>query len=88
MLKRLWIFLVTFSLRHCLHPQEQKEKPLWSFIPIPNIIISVLHLLLGLGNDVLECFLVKWFDKRFDKWTEEEKMARQMTVLAEIGVDE
>ena len=34
----------------------QKEAPLWTFIPIENYLVPLLHLLLGLGNDLLSNF--------------------------------
>ena len=76
------------ALDAMINQRGQKEQPLWSFIPIKNIIIPILHLLLGLGNDVLDFFLSKWFDERIDKLTDDEKVARQMTVVADIDVDE
>ena len=34
----------------------QKEPPLWTFIPIENVIVPMLHIFLGLGNDVIDNF--------------------------------
>ena len=33
-----------------------KEPPIWDFIPVHKILVPVLHILLGLGNDVLAKF--------------------------------
>ena len=44
-------------------PQGQKEIPIWGFIPIDNILIPVLHIVLGLGNDLLNNFL-EWIEER------------------------
>ena len=34
----------------------QKEAPLWIFIPIENIIVPMIHILQGLGNDLIDNF--------------------------------
>jgi hypothetical protein len=34
-------------------PEGQKESPIWDFIPIQNVIVPLLHILLGLSNDAL-----------------------------------
>ena len=46
-----------------LADRGQKEYPLWTFIPIANVIVSVLHILLGLGNDGLSFFLASGLTK-------------------------
>ena len=33
-----------------------KTKPWWQFIPLTNFIIPLLHVLIGVGNDVLDSF--------------------------------
>jgi hypothetical protein len=70
-----------------LAPIGQKELPLWNFIPIRNTLIPGLHILLGLGNDVLDHFW-KWLDERVEPLTTEEIEARNMSLLAEIGVED
>ena len=66
----------------------QKEPPLWTFIPIENVIVPMLHILLGLGNDVIDNFWSEWFDERVEQLTQEEIESRQMVLLAEISVEE
>ena len=66
----------------------QKEAPLWTFIPMENVIIPVLHLLLGLGNDVFDNFWSAWFDERVEPLTPEEVESRHMVLLAEISVED
>jgi hypothetical protein len=65
----------------------QKELPVWNFIPIMNTLIPLLHILLWLGNDLLEHFW-KWLDERVEPLTTEEVEARNMSLLAEIGVED
>jgi hypothetical protein len=51
------------------------------------VIVPILHLLLGLRNDVLDSFW-EWVDVCAEKLTLEEVEARQMTMLAELTLDE
>jgi hypothetical protein len=37
-------------------PKGQKESPIWDFIPVQNVIVPLLHILLGLSNDALSHF--------------------------------
>ena len=66
--------------------QGQKSIPIWSFIPIRNVLIPVLHIVLGLGNDLVSNFF-EWVDERIEIMTEEECNARYMCLLAEIALD-
>ena len=59
--------------------------PMWGFIPISNIVIPLLHITLGLANNILNRFL-DWLDETIEPLTLEEKEARTMTMLAEIAV--
>jgi hypothetical protein len=51
------------------------------------VIVPILHLLLGLGNNILDSFW-EWVDVRAEKLTLEEVEARQMTMLAELTLNE
>jgi hypothetical protein len=66
----------------------QKEAPLWTFIPIKNVLVPLLHILLGLGNDLLDNFWSSWFDERVEVLKPDESEARHMALLAEIAVEE
>jgi hypothetical protein len=68
-------------------PAGQKESPMWDFIPIECIILPLLHILLGLSNDALAHFW-DWLEERVEPLTVEETQARNMTLLAEIAVEE
>jgi hypothetical protein len=50
------------------------------------VIVPILHLLLGLGNDVLDAFW-EWVAVHTEKLTPEKVEARQITMLAEITLD-
>jgi hypothetical protein len=63
-----------------------REIPYWNFVPVTRVIVPILHLLLGLGNDILDSFR-EWVDVRAKKLTREEVEARQMTMLAELTLD-
>jgi hypothetical protein len=59
---------------------------LWSFILVHRVLFWILHLLIGLGNDILDNFW-EWVDERVEKLTPEEIEARNMSMLAEITLD-
>jgi hypothetical protein len=50
------------------------------------VIVPILHLLLGLGNDILDP-VWEWVDVRAEKLTLEEVKARQVTMLTELTLD-
>jgi hypothetical protein len=64
-----------------------REPPLWSFIPVHRVLIPMLYLLLGLGNNILDNFW-EWVDERVEKLTPEEIEARNMSMLAKITLDD
>jgi hypothetical protein len=64
-----------------------KEQPLVNFIPMHNVVIPLLHELLGLGNDVMNMFR-DWIDERMEPLTIEEMEARNMAIMAEISFEE
>ena len=67
--------------------QGLNEPPLWDFIPVTNILVPILHILLGLGNDTLSKFW-DWVDERVEKKSNELIQARNFHILADIAVDE
>ena len=64
-----------------------RDAPLWDFIPIKNVIPPTLHILLGLGNDIVSK-LTEWLDNRIEKLSPDEIEARNMSLLAHISVEE
>lgn len=59
------------------------ENPMFPFIPIQNILIPLLHLVLGLGNDVMN-FFRDFIEERIEPLLPEEEEARSMAIAAEI----
>ena len=66
---------------------EQAQNPIWNFIPITCIIIPVLHMMLGLANDILANFW-DWVDERVEVLTTYEIEAQNMVLLAQIAVED
>ena len=62
------------------------SEPLWHFIPVQNVVIPLLHITLGLANNVLDSFL-EWIDEMVEPMTKEEQQARTLAILAEIDLD-
>ena len=52
-----------------------KARPYWDFIPIENYIIPLLHVMIGVGNDILEHFMDQ-YDLNIIKLSTEENKAR------------
>ena len=67
--------------------QGLKEPPLWNFLPFINILVPILHILLGLGNDVLAKFW-DWVDERMEIKSDDLIQARNCHIMAEIALDE
>ena len=63
-----------------------KEPPIWDFIPVHKILVPILHILLGLGNDVLAKFL-QWVDEQVEFKSEELIAAQHSLMLAEISTE-
>ena len=51
-----------------------------------NVLIPILHIILGLGIDLLSNFF-EWVNERIEIITEQECNARYMGLLAEIALD-
>ena len=64
-----------------------KYAPLWSYLPINHIVPPLLHITLGLVNDLLDHFF-KWVDETVEPLTVQEHEARILSLLAELVVDE
>jgi len=62
------------------------SKPLWHFIPVQNVVVPLLHITLGLANNVLD-LLLEWIDEMDEPMTKEEQQARTLAILAEIDLD-
>ena len=64
-----------------------RDYPLISFIPIKRVLPPILHLLLGLGNDIYANFK-EFIADRVEKVSIEEMDARDMSILAEIKYED
>jgi hypothetical protein len=79
-----------------LNNEADKEKykskgvrtfPCWEWLPLDWVLISILHELLGLGNDLVSS--TKGFmDEAVEPLTPVEKQARTMALLAELAFEE
>ena len=61
--------------------------PLISCIPISRVLPPILHLLLGLGNDIYANFK-DFVNQRIERISTEELEARNMSFLSEIKYDD
>jgi hypothetical protein len=59
-----------------------QETPYWNFIQVAGAIALILHLHLGLRNDILDVFWECWVDVHAENQTPEQVKARKTTMLA------
>ena len=64
-----------------------REYSLITFLPITSILLSTLHLLLGLGNNIFTNFK-NFIVERVEKVLPEEKDTRNMTFLTKIKYED
>ncbi len=67
-------------------PQDIKGitmRPLFDAIPINNYVLSVLHIIIGIGNSLVD-FLFEWIESRVEKLTNDEVAARNSVLCAMI----
>ena len=57
--------------------------PLIDAVPIENFILSVLHILIGMGNSLVDCFL-EWVEERVEKLLPVEVEARNRVLYATV----
>ncbi len=67
---------VTENLKGCM------EEPLFDSVPVDNYIIPVLHLLIGIGNNLLNS-LLEWVAERVEKLSHHEVVHRNEVIFAE-----
>ena len=63
------------------------EKPLWDFADVYHFLPPVLHMEIGLINNIMTR-LNGFIEERVESLTEEEVSARNQRVTAEISVDD
>ena len=59
-----------------------KQKPWWPFIPLQNYIIPLLHVLIGIGNDLLSSFR-DWVNDEIESLDQQEVRTRRAVHVAE-----
>lgn len=59
------------------------EIPLIDAVPIENFILSVLHIVIGVGNSLVDAFL-EWIEERVEQLQPEEVLARNKCLYAQI----
>jgi hypothetical protein len=67
-------------------PQNIKgctEKPLIDSVPIENFILSILHIIIGVGNAFVDAFL-EWIEERVEQLHPDEIGARNRCLYAQI----
>ncbi|KAL7530344.1 hypothetical protein ACHAXR_003439, partial [Thalassiosira sp. AJA248-18] len=62
--------------------QGVKAKPWWPFIPLRNYMIPLLHVLIGIGNDLLESFR-DWVNEEVECLDHQEVLTRRAVRTAE-----
>jgi hypothetical protein len=63
-----------------------KGLPLMPFIPIYRVVLPILHELIGLGNDLIKSFWL-FVEERVEVLLPAERIARNRTIMLEIGMD-
>jgi hypothetical protein len=58
-------------------------RPLFDAIPINNYVLSVLHIIIGIGNSLVD-FLFEWIESRVENLTNDEVAARNSVLCAMI----
>ena len=90
-----WTIQKNFAIRHEVetnHTPERPDtifgctnKPLFDAVPIENYIINVLHIVIGIGNSLVD-ILFDWVDWRIEKLTPAEVSNRNAVMYAEVKV--
>ena len=65
---------------------SQKRIPLQKCIPIHRTLLPILHILLGLTNNLTSNF-ISWINERAKTLSTDENYARTLTLIADVAVD-
>lgn len=63
------------------------QHPLIDAVPVENFIVSVLHVIIGIGNTLIDGFY-EWIEWRVEKLTQGEVMHRNTVVYAELHLEQ
>ena len=63
-----------------------KTKPYWDFIPFENYVLPMLHLMIGVGNDIFSYFM-DTIEKHIIKVSEKENRVRNATANIEEDIN-
>ena len=58
-------------------------RPLFNAIPINNYVLSVLHIIIGIGNSLVD-FMFEWIESHVEQLTNDEVAARNSVLYAMI----
>jgi hypothetical protein len=59
------------------------ENPLFDAVPVSNYVLSVLHIIIGIGNSLIDG-LFEWVEERVEQLTVNEMEARNSVLFAEV----
>ena len=62
------------------------DKPLFNAVPICNFVIPVLHIIIGIGNTLVDC-IFEWIEERIEKLTPAEIEVRNSFLFAKVQYD-
>ncbi len=63
------------------------KRPLFDAVPIQNYIVSVLHIIIGMG-DTMTDGIIEWLESRVEKLQKAEIEARNKIINATIQLEE
>jgi hypothetical protein len=62
------------------------DKPLFNAIPICNFVIPILHIIIGIGNSLVDC-IFEWIEERIEKLTPDQIQAWNSFLFAKVQYD-
>jgi hypothetical protein len=61
------------------------DKPLFNAVPICNFVIPVLHIIIGIGNTLVDC-IFEWIEERIEKLTPAEIEVRNSFFICKSAI--
>jgi hypothetical protein len=62
------------------------HSPIFDAVPVENFIISMLHIIIGIGNSLLDIFF-EWIEWRIEQLSEGELLHRNTVCYVEVESD-